>query len=138
MQGSVLSKRYRYQTTFCNVWFFCKNEACANCTGWNATTVFRLQTVWQLYRLIHLYQLILFTQGLTPEIFGKKYWELAELEKNFFCFVFCYWVFQKKMFLFFPNENQRAFHMRYHLFLHRILEKTWSELIRTWLYGLLL
>ena len=25
--------------TFCNVWFFCKNEACANCTGWNATTV---------------------------------------------------------------------------------------------------
>ena len=25
--------------TFCNVVFFCKNEACANCAGWNATTV---------------------------------------------------------------------------------------------------
>ena len=30
--------------TFCNVWFFCKNEACANCTGWNATTV-----IWLLW-----------------------------------------------------------------------------------------
>ena len=25
--------------TFCNIWFFCKNEACANCTDWKATTV---------------------------------------------------------------------------------------------------
>ena len=24
---------------FYNIWFFCKNQACANCTGWNATTV---------------------------------------------------------------------------------------------------
>ena len=27
-------------------------------------------------------------------------------------------VFQKKMFLIFPNENQLGFHMRYRLFLH--------------------
>ena len=31
--------------TFFHVWFFCKNEACANCTGWNATTVIWLLTV---------------------------------------------------------------------------------------------
>ena len=30
--------------TFCNIWFFCKNQACANCTGWNATTV-----IWLLW-----------------------------------------------------------------------------------------
>ena len=45
---------------------------------------------------------------------------------------------KKNCFLFFPNENQLGFHMRYHLFLHylwngffRILEKTSSELICT-------
>ena len=40
-----------------------------------------------------------------------------------------YWGFQNFCFLFFPNENQGGFHMRYHLFLHygwffRIIEKT--------------
>ena len=25
--------------TFCNIWFFSKNKACANCTDWKATTV---------------------------------------------------------------------------------------------------
>ena len=53
----------------------------------------------------------------------------------FLVLVICYWVFQKKMVLFFPNENQRAFHMRYHLFLHYgWFPKTWSELICTRLY----
>ena len=31
--------------TFCNVWFFCKNEACANCKDWKATTVVWLMAV---------------------------------------------------------------------------------------------
>jgi hypothetical protein len=30
--------------TFCNVWFFCKNEACVNCGTLNATTLIRLLT----------------------------------------------------------------------------------------------
>ena len=29
---------------FCNIWFFCKNEACANCTDWKATIVIWLLT----------------------------------------------------------------------------------------------
>ena len=33
--------------------------------------------------------------------------------------IFCFWVLiSKKNVLFFRNENQIGFHMRYHLFLH--------------------
>ena len=38
--------------TFCKVWFFCKNEACANCTGWNATTAIWLLTVMVCLNLV--------------------------------------------------------------------------------------
>ena len=41
--------------------------------------------------------------------------------------------FSKKIFLFFPNENQLDFHMRYHLFLHYewFLQNLGKNCIRT-------
>ena len=40
--------------TFCNIWFFCKNQACANCTGWNATTVIWLPWGYSYQYLIYI------------------------------------------------------------------------------------
>ena len=32
--------------------------------------------------------------------------------------IFCFWYLVFGILIFFPNENQFGFHMRYHLFLH--------------------
>ena len=44
-----------------------------------------------------------------------------------------YWVFQKKMFCFFPNEKQLGFHFRYHFFLRYgwFLQNFEKDVIRT-------
>ena len=59
-------------------------------------------------------------------------WILVELKNDIFL-IFGYWVFQNKNVLFFPNENQLGFHMRYHLFLHYewFLQNLGKEFIRT-------
>ena len=51
----------------------------------------------------------------------------------FWYLVFGYWVFQKKYFFLFPNENYIGFHMRYHLFLHYgwFLQNIEKDFIRT-------
>ena len=43
-----------------------------------------------------LFLMSLLTQGPIPEIFVKKYWELAELENDAFVFCFWLWGFSKK------------------------------------------
>ena len=53
--------------TFCNIWFFCKNEACANCTGWNATTVIWLLLV--KHSLDFVYAAVIFVANMTHVFF---------------------------------------------------------------------
>ena len=71
---------------------------------------------------------IQFTQGPIPEIFAKKYWELAELENET---LFWFWFFKRKMF--FLIENHHGFHMRCRLFLHYgwCLQNLGKDFIRT-------
>ena len=57
-----------------------------------------------------IFQRCQFTQGPITDILMKNI-EMGELEID----VFCYWFFFS---IFFPNENQLGFHMRYHLILH--------------------
>ena len=38
---------------FCNVWFFCKNEACVNCGTLNATTLIWLVRRWDSVIFLH-------------------------------------------------------------------------------------
>ena len=63
---------------FCKVWFFfCKNEACANCTGWNSTTVIWLPRVtrdyiWIYYYLYNIRKYWLRTPLIRMKPLGKK------------------------------------------------------------------
>ena len=80
------------------------------------------------------HQLILLTQGPIHEFFMKKYWELEELENEFFL-SWPFWIifFQKNFSLLHLNENKQPFHMWYHLFLHYgwFLQNLGKDFIRT-------
>ena len=88
----------------------------------------------------------LLTQGPMLEIYGKNIENWQSWNITFFCFFnlkalnkhFLGFLFFKKI-LFFPNEYQLGFHMKYHLFLNyewilQNLKKISFKLTRTRLY----
>ena len=88
-------------------------------------------------------KIYLVTQGPIPEIFAKKYWELAYIAGKWFFFDFWLHIrfFKKKNCCFFPMKISLAFIWGIIYFctmdgFFRILENTSSELICTWPYVL--
>ena len=91
-------------------------------------TLASLTAIWVEQNQCPLHQSILLTQGPDHKNFMKRYWELAELETEFF--ESSTW---NDLFLLHLNESKQPVHMGYHLFLHYewFLQNLGKDFIRT-------